>query len=72
MLYQASDMSPLIIMGNIIFLLISVYSCECTSTSCISGSAHQQLQYQCVLGASTSQCPEWHHPRVQGENVAIG
>lgn len=50
-----------------IFLLISVSSFKCTTTSCISGSTHQQLQYQCVLGASASQHSNQHYSGIQGE-----
>lgn len=39
---------------------ISVSSFKCASGSRVSGAAHQQLQYQRVLGAAASQQPERH------------
>lgn len=50
---------------------LTLCSFKCTSAGCISGAAHQQLQYQCVLGTSATQHPEWHHSGVQGETAAI-
>lgn len=51
-------------------VFISVSSFKCTSASRVGGTAHQQLQYQCVLGAAASQQPERHRSGVQGEPTA--
>lgn len=58
-------------MGKVILLLIGVSSFKCTSSGCVSGAAHQQLQRQRVLGASGPQPSEWRNWGVQGETGAV-
>lgn len=71
--YYSPDMSSIYngIMGKVILLLIGVSSFKCTSSGCVSGAAHQQLQYQRFLGASGPQPSEWRNSGVQGETGAV-